>query len=105
MTVIYFDELQESKKIILEMAEFDNKSLKIEEAKFLVHQLKAYYLKSNESDEKFQLLNCFSKSPDQFKHMDLIKQIENDKIKVDDFKTAPKAETTPQENIEANKKD
>ena len=60
------------------MGEFDAQHLKLEEAKQLIHQMKLYYLHTNETDEKYTLLNCFTKKPDQFKHMNLIKQLEKD---------------------------
>ena len=87
MTIVYFDELKESKKILLEMGEMDNNSLKLEEAKFLLNQMKLYYLQSKSDDEKQNLLTCFNKTPDQFKHMDLIKQVEKDGLKVEQFKS------------------
>ncbi len=86
MTVIYFDELIESKKVILEMTEIDQNSLKLEEANFLLNQLKSYYLKANEEDEKYKLISCFNKNPNEFKHMEIIKQIEKENLKVDQFK-------------------
>ena len=88
MTIVYFDELKESKKILLEMGEMDNNNiLKLEEAKFLLNQMKLYYLHSKSDDEKQNLLACFNKTPDQFKHMDLIKQVEKDNLKVEQFKS------------------
>ena len=78
LTLTYFDELISSKQVVLEMGEFDAQHLKLEEAKQLIHQMKLYYLHTNETDEKYALLNCFTKKPDQFKHMDLIKQLEKD---------------------------
>jgi hypothetical protein len=56
MTIIYFDELKESKKILLEMGEMDNNIVKLEEAKFLLNQMKLYYLHSQNDDEKQNLL-------------------------------------------------
>jgi hypothetical protein len=86
MTVVYFDELAQSKKIVLEMGELDANHLKIEEAKFLVFLFKSYYLNSKESDEKFKLLSMFTSNPAEFKHIDLIKQIQSDNLKLDQFK-------------------
>ncbi len=83
LTITYFDELVSSKQVVLEMGEYDAQNLKLEEAKLLIHQMKLYYLNSNETDEKYELLNCFTKKPDQFKHMDLIKQLEKD-LKIND---------------------
>ena len=84
----------ESKKIALELAEVDMNVIKLEEAKFLVHLLKMYYLQSDEDDEKYKILYGFHKTPDQFKHMDLIKQLDNDKLTVDQFKEMKIAQDT-----------
>jgi ATP synthase F1 complex assembly factor 1 len=86
MTIIYFDDLAKTKNVVLEMAEIDATNLKPEEAKFLVHQMKSYYLNSNESDDKYNLLNTFMNAPGQFKHTDLVKQVEKDNLKLDQFK-------------------
>lgn len=86
MTMIFFDELKDSKEIILEMAEIDTQHLKMEEARLLLRQMKDYYLKSEDSDEKFNLMNCFTSKPTEFKHMDLIKQLEKDNLKLENFK-------------------
>jgi ATP synthase F1 complex assembly factor 1 len=86
MTLIYFDDLAETKNAVLELTEIDATHLKLEEAKFLVHQMKSYYLNSNESDEKYNILNTFTNKPAEFKHVDLIKQVEKGKLKLEQFK-------------------
>lgn len=86
MTAIYFDDLKETKKIVLEMVEVDTKQLKMEEAKLLMHLMKSYYLKSVENDEKFDLMSKFTNKPAEFKHMDLVKQLEGDNLKLENFK-------------------
>lgn len=83
MTVIYFDELLKSNQIVLEMVELDDTKLKKEEATFLLKQMKLYYLNKNEQDEKFKLMNCFISKPTEFKHMDLIKQLEIENLKLE----------------------
>lgn len=55
--------------------EFDKNVIDVKEAQCLANQLQLYY--NNRDIEKTKLLNLFSLHPDQFKHMDLIKQIEN----------------------------
>jgi hypothetical protein len=80
MSIVYFDELAESKKIYLEMGEVDATCLKYDEAKFLLNQMKLYYLKATENDEKFKLIEVFHQNPAKFKHMDLIKQLEKDNL-------------------------
>ncbi len=85
MTLVYFDDLCESKNLALEMVEMDQRMMKMEEAKFLINQLHDYYLRASADvdggDEKYKLLATFNKSPANFKHMDVIRQIEKDKVK------------------------
>jgi hypothetical protein len=78
MTLVYFDDLKDTKKTVLEMTEVDVKSLSLENAKFLQNQLKLYYLKSAENDDKWRIMNSFVQTPENFKYMDLIKQLEVD---------------------------
>jgi ATP synthase F1 complex assembly factor 1 len=85
MTILYYDDLVSTKNIIFEMAEMDDKQLKMPEASYLIHQLKLYFLKANETDEKYKLLECFNRTPDKFKHMDIIKQIESENLKLENF--------------------
>lgn len=54
--------------------EFDKNVINCQEAQCLANQLQLYY--SQNDAEKTKLLQLFTKDPDQFKHMDLIKQIE-----------------------------
>ena len=89
MTVVYFDELAESKKCVLEMVEYDTKSLKKEEAKFLLNQVKLYYSNADENYEKsnkYKILSCFNRTPASFKHMDLIDELKSDNLSLDQFK-------------------
>ncbi len=71
------------------MTEIDANHLSIEQAKFLIHSMKLYYLNAadRDDDEKFKILKCFSKDPHNFKHMDLVDQLKKDQITVDQFKT------------------
>lgn len=85
MTVLYYDDLVSTKSIIFEMAEMDDKHLKMPEANYLIHQLKMYYLRANKTDEAYKLLECFNRTPDNFKHMDIIKQIEAENLKLENF--------------------
>lgn len=55
--------------------EFDDKVLSAQEAQCLANELQMFYGKNDES--KLKLLDIFTNKPDQFKHMDLIKEIEN----------------------------
>ena len=94
MTLVYFDDLLETKKVALEMSEIDANHLKTHEAKFLIKVMKSYYLESNEdeTDEKFALLKIFNQAPHNFKHMDLIDQLKKDKLDVEKFKKSTSLE-------------
>ena len=65
MTIVYFDELLMTKKIALEMTEIDSNHLKPEEAQFLIHLMKEYYVYSKDGDEKHSILSGFISSPDR----------------------------------------
>lgn len=55
--------------------EFDKNVINAQEAQCLVNQLQLYYAQNN--DSKIDLLKKFSHEPDNFQHMDLIKELEN----------------------------
>lgn len=63
------------KGIVLMRGEYDTKVLTAQEAQCLVNELQMFYCIHNEA--KLQLLETFTKKPDEFKHMDLIKEVEN----------------------------
>lgn len=61
--------------IILMRGEFDKNVINAQEAQCLINQLQLYYSQDNAS--KLQLLEKFTKDPANFKHMDVIKEMEN----------------------------
>ncbi|VEN55949.1 unnamed protein product [Callosobruchus maculatus] len=75
LTIIHYDEFMKDKNIVLMRGEYDKNVLNAKEAQCLANQLQMYYVQAD--PEKIQLLETFTKKPDEFKHMDLIKQIEN----------------------------
>lgn len=83
LSLIFFDELNKEKNmdLILMMGEWDDKTLKKEEAKQLLDQMKLYYLNRDETDKKCELMSVFFDKPNEFKHMDLITQLEIEKKK------------------------
>lgn len=87
MTVVYFDELLESKKISLEMTEVDSNNLKPEEAKFLIHLMKSYYIDCEDGDAKNDLMKRFTYEPAKFDHMDTIEMLKKDGLNIEQFKT------------------
>nr|CAI5828178.1 unnamed protein product [Callosobruchus analis] len=75
LTIIHYDEFMKDKDIVLMRGEYDKNVLNAKEAQCLANQLQMYYVQAD--PEKIELLETFTKKPDEFKHMDLIKQIEN----------------------------
>lgn len=63
------------KGIVLMRGEYDTKVLNAQEAQCLANELQMFYCKNDEAKQK--LLEIFTKKPDEFKHMDLIKEVEN----------------------------
>lgn len=63
------------KGIILMRGEYDSNVLNGQEAQCLANELQMFYCKDDPA--KQQLLETFTKKPDEFKHMDLIKEVEN----------------------------
>lgn len=63
------------KGIVLMRGEFDTKVINAQEAQCLINQLQLYYAQDTAS--KIELLKKFTKEPANFKHMDVIKELEN----------------------------
>jgi ATP synthase F1 complex assembly factor 1 len=61
--------------IVLMRGEYDTKVLTAQEAQCLANQLQLYYTQNNEA--KLKLLESFTKTPEKFKHIDVIKELEN----------------------------
>lgn len=55
--------------------EYDTNILTPQEAQCLANQLKLYYSQCN--PRKMEILETFTKTPEKFKHMDVIKELEN----------------------------
>lgn len=75
-TVHYTD--FKDKGIILMRGEFDSKVISAREAQYLVNQLQMYYCQDDAG--RLALLKTFTYEPAKFKHMDVIKQIEEIKL-------------------------
>lgn len=74
LSMVYYTELKESKGIVLMRGEFDTKCIGVQEAQCLANELQLYY--STDNPERLRLLDAFTRKPDEFKHMDLIAQLE-----------------------------
>lgn len=55
--------------------EYDKNVIDAKEAQCLANQLQLYY--TQDDPNKIKLLEVFTSKPDEFKHMDLIKEIES----------------------------
>lgn len=78
LNVAMYAELKESKGLVLMRGEYDSKVINGKEAQCLANQLQMYYSQQNES--KLKLLDLFTNKPDQFKHMDVIDELNNLKL-------------------------
>lgn len=74
LTLVHYTEMRD-KGIVLMRGEYDTKVLTAQEAQCLANELQMFYYKTDEN--KLKLLQTFTKNPDEFKHMDLIKEVEN----------------------------
>ncbi|XP_039493065.1 ATP synthase mitochondrial F1 complex assembly factor 1 [Drosophila santomea] len=74
LTLVHYTEVQD-KGVVLMRGEYDTKVLTAQEAQCLANELQMFYLKPDEG--KLRLLNTFTRKPDEFKHMDLITEVEN----------------------------
>jgi len=75
LTLIYYADLKESKKLVLMKGEFNKDVLTVVEAQCLANELQLYY--GEENEKRTRLLERFTYSPDDFKHMDLIANLES----------------------------
>lgn len=75
LTIIHYTDLKETKGIVLMKGEYDKNVIDAKEAQCLANQLQLYY--TQDDPNKIRLLEVFTSKPDEFKHMDLIKEIEN----------------------------
>jgi len=75
LSMVHYTELAEEKGIVLMVGEYDKDVINPREAKCLADQVEIYY--SRPSENKLDLLNKFTKSPQYFNHMDLINEMNN----------------------------
>jgi ATP synthase F1 complex assembly factor 1 len=74
LTMIHYTELMDSKDIVLMKGEIDIKSINVQEAQCLANELQMYY--SSDNPHRLELLKTFNEQPNNFKHMDLITNLE-----------------------------
>lgn len=75
LTLVHYTEFKDEKGIVLMRGEFDKKCINVQEAQCLVNELQLYYC--TDSVKRLELLKIFTNKPDEFKHMDLITQLES----------------------------
>lgn len=74
LNIVHYTEFKDQ-GVVLMRGEYDTKVLTAVEARCLANQLQLYYTMNEPS--KIKLLETFTKSPESFKHMDVIKELEN----------------------------
>ena len=74
LNIAHYTELKEEKDIVLMLGEFDENRMNVLEAQCLAQQVQMFYATSDE--ERFNLVHVFNVSPDKFKYMDVIKEVE-----------------------------
>lgn len=80
LTMVHYNELRDSHGVVLMRGEFDKKVLNVQEAQCLANELQLYYATDN--SHRQQLLETFTNKPDEFKHMDVIAQLETISLEV-----------------------
>lgn len=80
LTMVHYDELKNDKNIVLMRGEYDKKYMNVQEAQCLANELQLFYC--SDSAEKLQLLETFTNRSIEFKHMDLIAQLESISLNV-----------------------
>lgn len=71
----FYPELKDSKGIVLMTSEFDNSQLNILEVQYLAQLQQLFY--ASPSEERAELMRLFNHQPDNFKYMDVVKEIES----------------------------
>lgn len=74
LNIVHYTEFKDQ-GIVLMRGEYDTKVLTAQEAKCLDNQLQLYYAQYDV--EKLKLLDCFTNTPEKFKHMNIIRELEN----------------------------
>ncbi|CAG0916556.1 unnamed protein product [Notodromas monacha] len=75
LSLSFFPDFRDEHGIVLMRGEYDKNVLSAIEARCLVNQIQLYY--DGKDSKKYQLLQRFTKSPNEFKHMDLVSELES----------------------------
>lgn len=74
LTIIHYVDLQNDKKVVLMKGEFNKDVLNVTEAQCLANQIQLYY--GQDDKKRLQIMDRFTNKPLEFKHMDLIAELE-----------------------------
>ncbi|XP_033636203.1 ATP synthase mitochondrial F1 complex assembly factor 1-like isoform X1 [Asterias rubens] len=74
LSLTHFTELQAEKGVVLMRGEMDTNLVSVQDAQFLANELQLYYATDNA--ERQQLLKTFNHNQEQFKHTDVIEQLQ-----------------------------
>lgn len=74
LNIVHYTEFKDQ-GVVLMRGEYDVNVLTAQEAQCLANQLQLYYTQNN--PRKLEILETFTKKPENFKHMDVIKELEN----------------------------
>lgn len=74
LNIVHYTEFKD-KGLVLMRGEYDSKVLTAQEAQCLANQLQLYYCQNNQS--KLAIMETFTKTPEKFKHMDVVRELEN----------------------------
>lgn len=77
LNIVHYTEFKDQ-GLVLMRGEYDSKVLTAQEAQCLANQLQLYYTINDK--RKLEIMETFTKKPESFKHMDVIKELENFKI-------------------------
>lgn len=77
LNIVHYTEFMD-KGVVLMRGEFDANVISAREAQYLVNQLQMYYCQNDET--RTALLKTFTYEPAKFKHMDVVRQLEEIKL-------------------------
>lgn len=75
LTITHYVDLKASRKIVLMKGELDKNILNVTEAQCLANQIQLYY--GQDKERRLQIMDRFTNKPQEFKHMDLIAELES----------------------------
>lgn len=74
LSIVYYGDIRKEKNIVLMRGEYNKEIINSLEAQCLANELQLYY--GEENDKRTKLLERFTNHPEEFKHMDLVANLE-----------------------------